>query len=97
VAERLVALPPDPRERTMARYFFHITNGHHLSDETGTVLDGIRSARREALLTAGEILCGDGEVFLNGNDWTMRVTDEAGTPLFTLRIAIEEHSGSRLS
>jgi hypothetical protein len=79
----------------MARYFFHITNGQIFSDETGTILDGMKSARREAFLSAGEILSEGGEAF--SNDWTMRVTDEAGNPLFTLRISIEEHSGSRLS
>jgi hypothetical protein len=75
----------------MARFFFHVNNGVDLPDETGTVLNGIEEARQEVLLTGSELLRGDPDDLWRGSNWAMRVTDEAGTSLFTLRIAMEEH------
>jgi hypothetical protein len=87
-----IALPPDFRERAMARYFFHIHNGHDLPDESGTAFPGVTQAREEAIKTASELLRGDGHEFWNGPDWTMRVTDEVGLPVFTIRILKDDHS-----
>jgi hypothetical protein len=76
----------------MARFFFHVNNGADVPDETGTVLNCIEEARQEVLLTGSELLRGDSdELWRGGSNWAMRVTDEAGTTLFTLRIAMEEH------
>ena len=44
----------------MARFFFHVASGDELHDDAGMDLDSLRDAREEALLTASELLGGDG-------------------------------------
>lgn len=61
----------------MARFFFHVANGHELHDDAGMDLNSLRQAREEALLTATELLGGDG-LFWNVPAWAVRVTDDAG-------------------
>ena len=75
----------------MARYFFHIQNGQDLPDGSGPVLPDVKHAREEAIKTASELLRGDGDDFWNSSDWTMRVTDEMGLPVFTIRILMDDH------
>jgi Domain of unknown function (DUF6894) len=75
----------------MARYFFHIHNGQDLPDGSGTDLPDAIHAREEAIKTASELLRGDGDDFWNSPDWTMRVTDERGLPVFTIRILMDDH------
>ncbi len=78
----------------MPRYFFHIHNGQEIPDESGTVFPGVKEAREEAVKTAGELLRGDGRDFWEGPDWTMRVTDATGVPVFTIKILMDDHNGS---
>jgi hypothetical protein len=78
----------------MPRYFFHIHNGQEIPDECGTVFPGVKEAREEAVKTAGELLRGDGRDFWEGPDWTMRVTDATGVPVFTIKISMDDHNGS---
>ena len=39
----------------MARYYFHITDGSEIPDETGTPLNSVEQARQEALKSASEL------------------------------------------
>jgi hypothetical protein len=71
----------------VTRYFFHVVNGEECQDQEGMVLMGLREAREEALLTASELLGGDGE-FWSIADWAIRVTDEAGKQVFGVRVLI---------
>jgi hypothetical protein len=75
----------------MARFFFHIRNGQDLPDDSGMVLPGIKDAREEAVRTASELLRGDGDDVWNAPDWSMQVTTEAGQPVFTIRILMDDH------
>ena len=61
----------------MARFFFHVGNGDELRDDAGMDLNSLKEAREEALLTASELLGGDGP-FWSLAAWSVRVTDEAG-------------------
>jgi hypothetical protein len=74
----------------MARYYFHITDGLEIPDETGTPLNSVEDARQEALKGASELLL-DGTDSWSDAEWSMRVADEAGAPVFTVRISIDEH------
>ena len=71
----------------MARFFFHVANGHELRDDAGMDLKGVREAREEALLTASELLGGDGS-FWNVTAWAVRVTDDAGKDVFTVKVSM---------
>ena len=50
-------------------------------------LNGLREAREEALLTASELLGGDGS-FWNITAWAVRVTDDAGPAGFTVKVTM---------
>ena len=71
----------------VARFFFHVANGHELRDDAGMDLNGLREAREEALLTASELLGGDGS-FWNITAWAVRVTDDAGKDVFTVKVSM---------
>jgi hypothetical protein len=60
----------------------------------GTAFPDVKHAREEAIKTASELLRGDGHEFWNGPDWTMRVTDEVGLPVFTIRIVMDAVLGT---
>jgi hypothetical protein len=72
----------------MTRFFFHVANGEELRDEAGMVLRSVREAREEALLTASELLGGNGP-FWNIPAWTVRVTDDAGKDVFTVKVTMD--------
>ena len=69
----------------MARFFFHVANGHELRDDAGMDLNSLRQAREEALSTASELLGGDGP-FWSVPAWTVRVTDDVGKNVFTVKV-----------
>jgi hypothetical protein len=71
----------------VARFFFHVGNGHELRDDGGMDLNSLKVAREEALLTASELLGGDGP-FWSLPAWPVRVTDDAGKDVFTVKITI---------
>ena len=50
-------------------------------------LNSLKEAREEALLTASELLGGDGP-FWSLPAWAVRVTDDAGKDVFTVKITI---------
>jgi hypothetical protein len=53
---RLVFFPYSSGDEVLNRFFFHVTDGQELRDETGMVLRRVQEAREEALLTASELL-----------------------------------------
>ena len=72
----------------VARFFFHVGNGDELRDDAGMDLNSLKEAREEALLTASELLGGDGP-FWSLAAWSVRVTDEAGKDVFRVKVAME--------
>jgi hypothetical protein len=73
----------------MPRYFFNISHGRAEQDEIGEELPHLQAARKEAIVTAGQILqCLDGSL-QPGCDWQMEVTDESANPLYVIRISVK--------
>lgn len=71
----------------VARFFFHVANGDELRDDGGMDLNSLKEAREEALLTASELLGGDGP-FWRLPAWAVRVTDDVGKDVFTVKVTI---------
>jgi hypothetical protein len=46
-------------------------------------------ARQQAITTAGELLRDKGKGFWGGEEWTMKVVDEAGDTVFSLKFTAE--------
>jgi hypothetical protein len=74
-------------EWLMARYFFHVIDGLALSDDVGSEHGDLASAKCEAVVYAGRLICEDAASFWDRGDWQMNVTDEVGLTLFTLVFA----------
>ena len=75
----------------MARFFFHIHDGQDFEDEVGTNLSSISQARQQALLLAGQMLHGGAMATpRTGAEWVLQVTDDAASPVFTLRISVDD-------
>ena len=72
----------------MTRFFFHVATSNELRDDAGMELNSLEEAREEALLTASELLGGDGP-FWNLPAWTVRVTDEVGKEVFSVKVVME--------
>lgn len=68
----------------MPRFYFHVTDSRDYPDLQGTVLPDVQSARTEAVRFSGRLLEKAAETFWDGQEWHMRVTDEADLTLFTL-------------
>ena len=75
----------------MPRYFFHVADGHDIPDLEGTMLADVAEARSQAIVTAGEILRSEGLRFWNGTEWQMKVLDERGGSVLTLKFSAEDH------
>jgi hypothetical protein len=75
------------RQEVVARFFFHVGNGQELRDDAGMDLNSVKEAREEALLTASELLGGDGP-FWSLHAWAVRVTDDAGKDVFTVKVTM---------
>ena len=71
----------------MARFFFHVANGDELRDDGGMDLNSLKEAREEALLTASELLGGDGP-FLEASCLGGASNDDAGKDVFTVKVTI---------
>ena len=76
----------------MPRYFFHVQDGHDLPDREGVELPSPAEAREQAIATAGEMIRQSGIVLSDGSVWTMRVVEENGREVFTLRFSADDHS-----
>ena len=76
----------------MPRYFFHVHDGQDLPDREGVELPGPVEAREQAIATAGEMIRQSGAVLSDGSVWTMRVVEENGREVFTLRFSADDHS-----
>jgi hypothetical protein len=53
----------------MARYFFHVIDGHEMLDTEGTVLAGEAEARAEAIVLSGSMLKESATTFWNNGQW----------------------------
>jgi hypothetical protein len=74
------------------RYFFHVHDGEDLLDREGLELPGSAEAREQAITTAGEMIRQSGVVLSDGSVWIMRVVDENGREVFTLRFSADDHT-----
>jgi hypothetical protein len=68
----------------MVRYFFDISDGHFLRDETGTELPDLGAARRIAVDIIAELLKGRGDQFWKGDEWELHCREAHDTRLFSL-------------
>jgi hypothetical protein len=75
----------------MARFFFHVEDGKSYPDREGVELPDLKSVRAEALRASGEMLRDNGLSLWDGEDWEMRVVNEAGQPVITLKFSAAEH------
>ena len=75
----------------MPRYFFHIHDGRDVPDREGADLPDMHAVRSEPIRAASEILR-DLDGALTGEEWTMKVTDQASQPVLTLRFSATEHA-----
>jgi hypothetical protein len=83
-AERQAVLPPVRSELHVPRYYFHVTDSRDYPDLQGTLLDDVQAARTEAVRFSGRLLEKAADTFWEGQEWHMRVTDDADLTLFTL-------------
>ena len=74
----------------MPRYFFHVTDGQAAFDHEGTELPDLKTARAEAIRTAGEILSAKDTEWA-GTAWRMSVADAQGIVLLTLDFSALDH------
>ena len=72
----------------MPRYHFNIHDGHTTLDQEGTVLSGLRPARRRAIRLSGILIESDLARLQLGEDWRMEVTDDQGRLLFRLDFTV---------
>jgi hypothetical protein len=73
------------------RYFFHIHDGRDSPDQEGVHLPDLHAVRPEAIRAASEMLR-DLDGALTGEEWTIKVTDQASQPVLTLRFSATEHA-----
>ena len=83
----------------MPLYFFNVDNGQGARrleppDRDGTVLASPRAARDAAIIFAGEMLRDLDGAFWAGGDWRLRVTDEDGATVCTLRFSGTKGEGA---
>lgn len=74
----------------MPRFHFNTCDGHTTLDEQGTVLSGLRAARRRAIRLSGALIESDVARLQLGEDWRMGVTDDQGHLLFRLDFTVLE-------
>ena len=70
----------------MPRYFFHVDDGSCLPDSEGAEFTGLVQAREQAAVPAGGVLQEGAAHFWDGQPWSVRVADERGETLFTLKL-----------
>lgn len=75
----------------MGRFFFHLHDGVHITDNIGSEHPDIASVREEAVESISERARGR---LLRGSDtsaWLMNVTDETGTTVMVVSLAATVH------
>ena len=75
----------------MPRYFFNVHDGKDIEDTEGTVLSDEGDARKQAIVTAAEILRSEATSLWPNEVWEMKVTDATGRCFLTLRFSAEDH------
>lgn len=76
----------------MARYFYTITrDGSTIPDSEGVDLRDDNDAWKQAVVTCAEIIRDEDGRFKIGMQWRLDVQAEDRRPLFTLRLATEDH------
>jgi hypothetical protein len=75
----------------MPRYFFNVHDGKAIEDTEGTVLLSEAHAREQAIITAAEMLRSEAATLQSNEVWEMKVTDEAGHCMLTLRFSADDH------
>ena len=70
----------------MPKYFFHTQTDTRHSDEEGLELPGAIEARREAIMTCGELIRDCPEPFWGSRPWSVTVTDATGLVLWEIYI-----------
>ena len=73
----------------MPRYFFHVHDSEEIIDHIGTELANPDEANAQAVTAAGEALRDSDGKFWNSGEWRMRVTDESGATVCSLRFSGE--------
>ena len=77
----------------MPRYYFHLRDGKDVPDEEGALLPDLTSARREAMRLAGGLLNDAAHAEWKSDEWSMKVEDETGRPLFTFVFSAQPQAG----
>ena len=74
----------------MPRYYFHIHHETAQLDQEGEELPNAHAARKEATVTAGQILQDIDGRLKPGRDWRLEVTDEFANTLFVLQVSAKK-------
>ncbi len=74
----------------MPRYFFHLTDGGSTPDPVGSELPDVHAARIEAVVYAAQTLKDSPEMAWSDPEVKVRVSDEEGKHVFTVRITSSE-------
>lgn len=75
----------------MAKYFFHVRNGTVHNDIVGDELPNAAAAWQEATVIAGQLLRDLDGNLRPGQEISIEVTDEAATPLYSIRVETISH------
>lgn len=79
----------------MPRYFFDTPGTSSHPDTEGTVFAGLAEAREQAVIAAAEIIRLEGIAPWDSRPWEMRVTDETGGHVATLRFFAQTEDPDR--
>ena len=71
----------------MPLFYFDVSNGSTEPDEDGIDLEGLETARKQAVRLVGELLRFDGAAVWDGDGIVVEVFDESRNPLFAVRVA----------
>jgi hypothetical protein len=88
---------PNAMEHAVARYYFHMQ-----TDTRGTDTDGIEfanklDARKQAIVTCGQMMQDDPDIFWGSRPWSVTVTDNAGLIIWEISMdGVSSPAGSAL-
>jgi hypothetical protein len=69
------------------RYFFHTQTSTHTTDVVGVELASPFEAKRQAIMSCGEMMQYEAQRFWGSKPWTVSVTTEAGLVLCEIHIS----------